>query len=276
MVKTSMQSSKKVGTDQDLKDFKPQSDNSMLSRRSLPLDNPFTPLVEEPKDFPIDCNDFPFVDNEVDNQLVCVEEDGSTLENKTEEDVLVNGTDIEPFVTTQKSFPLNKKVGLKARPKRALIKDLIVKFNRNVVIFHETKSSDINRRFIKYVWRNRRTGWVALDAIRMSAGILIMWKEDSITMIDAMQDGFLRRLRAGASLKVLTKKLEKVLPSTIHDAQKALVNGSQILDAILTTSESLEEWKMKGKRGTLLKVDLEKAYDKVDWTFLDAILKLKA
>lgn len=111
MVKTSMQSSKKVGTDQDLKDFKPQSDNSMLSRRSLPLDNPFTPLVEEPKDFPIDCNDFPFVDNEVDNQLVCVEEDGSTLENKTEEDVLVNGTDIEPFVTTQKSFPLNKKVG---------------------------------------------------------------------------------------------------------------------------------------------------------------------
>uniref|UniRef100_A0A9I9DMF6 Uncharacterized protein n=1 Tax=Cucumis melo TaxID=3656 RepID=A0A9I9DMF6_CUCME len=115
MVKTSMQSSKKVGTDQDLKDFEPQSDNSMLSPRSLPLDNPFTPLVEEPKDFPIDCNDFPSVDNEelvvaqVDNQLVCVEEDGSTLENKTEEDVLVNGTDIEPFVTTQKSFPLNKK-----------------------------------------------------------------------------------------------------------------------------------------------------------------------
>ena len=42
------------------------------------------------------------------------------------------------------------------------------------------------------------------------------------------------------------------------------VEGRKILDAILTASESLEEWRANGKKSALLKLDLEKAYNKVD------------
>ena len=37
----------------------------------------------------------------------------------------------------------------------------------------------------------------------------------------------------------------------------------------------LDEWSLKGRKGVLLKLDLEKAYDKVDWSFLDMAMKLK-
>ena len=55
----------------------------------------------------------------------------------------------------------------------------------------------------------------------------------------------------------------------------AFVEGRQILDAILTASEAVDEWSLRGRKGVLLKLDLEKAYDKVDWSFLDMIMKLK-
>ena len=35
-------------------------------------------------------------------------------------------------------------------------------------------------------------------------------------------------------------------------------------------------WSLKGRKGVLLKLDLEKAYDKVDWSFFDMAMKLKS
>lgn len=55
----------------------------------------------------------------------------------------------------------------------------------------------------------------------------------------------------------------------------ALVEGRQILDAIWTTSEALDEWNSVGKRRGLLKLDLEQAYVKIGWAFLNVALKLK-
>ena len=75
--------------------------------------------------------------------------------------------------------------------------------------------------------------------------------------------------------KVLATRLKKVLPSIINDSQMAFVEGRQILDAILTASEAVDEWSLRGRKGVLLKLDLEKAYDKVDWSFLDMAMKLK-
>ena len=75
--------------------------------------------------------------------------------------------------------------------------------------------------------------------------------------------------------KVLATRLKKVLPSIINDSQMAFVEGRQILDAILIASEVVDQWSSKGRKGVLLKLDLEKAYDKVDGSFLDMAMKLK-
>lgn len=68
--------------------------------------------------------------------------------------------------------------------------------------------------------------------------------------------------------KVLAARLKKVLPLIIHDSQAAFVEGHQILDAILVASETVGHWKKEKKKGFLLKLDFEKAYDKVDWLSL--------
>ncbi|TYK07812.1 hypothetical protein E5676_scaffold1737G001060 [Cucumis melo var. makuwa] len=51
--------------------------------------------------------------------------------------------------------------------------------------------------------------------------------------------------------------------------------GRQILDTILTASKVIDEWALKGRKGVLLKLNLEKGYDEVDWSSLDMAVKLK-
>lgn len=56
------------------------------------------------------------------------------------------------------------------------------------------------------------------------------------------------------------------MSSTISEAQGALVAGRQIPDQVLVANEAIEEYRSR-KRGVLLKLDFEKAYDHVDWDF---------
>ena len=53
----------------------------------------------------------------------------------------------------------------------------------------------------------------------------------------------------------------------------AFVKGRNILDGFIIAEEIIHHWK-KGKEGGLIvKLDFEKAYDSVDHTFLDDLLR---
>ena len=75
--------------------------------------------------------------------------------------------------------------------------------------------------------------------------------------------------------RVLSERLKKVLPFTIIGQQTAFVEGRQILDASLMANELIDEWERKKQKGVVIKLDMEKAFDKVDWTFLENILVAK-
>ncbi|XP_023518084.1 uncharacterized protein LOC111781628 [Cucurbita pepo subsp. pepo] len=66
--------------------------------------------------------------------------------------------------------------------------------------------------------------------------------------------------------RVLSERLKKVLPFTITRQQIAFVEGRQILDATLMANELIDEWERKKQKGVVIKLDMEKAFDKVDWT----------
>jgi hypothetical protein len=74
--------------------------------------------------------------------------------------------------------------------------------------------------------------------------------------------------------KVLANKLKRVLDKVISKTQSAFIKGRQILDLILIANESLDSRCRSGEPGILCKMDVEKAYDHVNWDFLLYMLKM--
>ncbi|RVW82108.1 Transposon TX1 uncharacterized 149 kDa protein [Vitis vinifera] len=68
--------------------------------------------------------------------------------------------------------------------------------------------------------------------------------------------------------KVLANRLKSVMGEVISDSQQAFVHGRQILDAVLIANEALDSRLKDNVPGLLLKLDIEKAFDHVNWNFL--------
>jgi hypothetical protein len=63
--------------------------------------------------------------------------------------------------------------------------------------------------------------------------------------------------------KVLTMRLTPFADKLISATQTAFIPGRYILDGVIILHEVLHELRVKNKRGIILKLDFEKAYDKV-------------
>ncbi|KAM7490623.1 hypothetical protein LguiA_033544 [Lonicera macranthoides] len=75
--------------------------------------------------------------------------------------------------------------------------------------------------------------------------------------------------------KVLSLRLKRVLGETIDLSQGAFVHGRQILDLMLIANEVVEDCRVNKREGVVFKIDFEKAYDHINWDFLDFLLDKK-
>ncbi|KAK2444918.1 hypothetical protein QL285_015908 [Trifolium repens] len=73
--------------------------------------------------------------------------------------------------------------------------------------------------------------------------------------------------------KVLVARLAKVIGDLIPNTQSAFIKGRQLVDGVLVVSEVIDYAKKSRKECLIFKVDFEKAYDSVDWGFLDYMLR---
>ncbi|RVW12371.1 putative ribonuclease H protein [Vitis vinifera] len=73
--------------------------------------------------------------------------------------------------------------------------------------------------------------------------------------------------------KVLANRLKKVVGKVISKAQGAFVEGRQILDAVLIANEAIDSTLKNNESAILCKLDIAKAYDNVDWTFILTVMQ---
>jgi hypothetical protein len=59
----------------------------------------------------------------------------------------------------------------------------------------------------------------------------------------------------------------------INKSQNAFIKGRNIMDGVLSLHEILHETKIKKRDGVILKLDFEKAYDKISWSFFFESMK---
>ena len=72
--------------------------------------------------------------------------------------------------------------------------------------------------------------------------------------------------------KIISSRLKKGLSLGISEEQFGFLENRQIADAIAIAQETLHSIKVKNKKALVLKLDLIKAYDRVDWGFLRLVL----
>ncbi|GBG65216.1 hypothetical protein CBR_g50007 [Chara braunii] len=72
--------------------------------------------------------------------------------------------------------------------------------------------------------------------------------------------------------KILAQRLQPVLPSLIHASQTGFLKDRQILFNIMTVEQIMELVSAGESSTAILLIDLEKAYDRVGWEFLQAAM----
>ncbi|RVW65308.1 Transposon TX1 uncharacterized 149 kDa protein [Vitis vinifera] len=73
--------------------------------------------------------------------------------------------------------------------------------------------------------------------------------------------------------KVLANRLKNVVGNVVSKAQGDFVEGRQILNAVLIANETIDSVLKNNENGIICKLDIEKAYDNVDWYFLLTVVQ---
>ncbi|XP_015943190.1 uncharacterized protein LOC107468422 [Arachis duranensis] len=74
-------------------------------------------------------------------------------------------------------------------------------------------------------------------------------------------------------LKVLVRRMRSVMPNLVGETHGTFVKGRKIHDDALIACETVQWLKAHKKKAAILKLDFQKAYDRVRWSFVDFLLQ---
>jgi hypothetical protein len=105
-------------------------------------------------------------------------------------------------------------------------------------------------------------------------GLLYIEKENAI-QIQQYRPICLLNVSFKIFTKIGTNRVTDIAESVVQPTQTAFMPGRHILEGVVILHESIHELHRKKLDGVLLKIDFEKAYDKVNWSFLQQALRMK-
>jgi hypothetical protein len=108
-----------------------------------------------------------------------------------------------------------------------------------------------------------------LNLYRLNFGmIILLQKSHDADVIQKYKPICLLQVLYKWLTKVATLRVEPFMDKLISPCQTAFIKGRNMMDGVMSLHEILHEAKRKKQQGVVLKLDFEKAYDKVDWNYL--------
>jgi hypothetical protein len=113
-----------------------------------------------------------------------------------------------------------------------------------------------------------------LDLGRLNYGIItLIPKLKEATRIQQYRPICLLNVSFKIITKILMLRFEGCMSRIIHRCQSAFIKGRNIMDGVMTLHEIMHDVKNNKRYGLILKLDFEKAYDKISWDFLFEMLR---
>ena len=88
------------------------------------------------------------------------------------------------------------------------------------------------------------------------------------------RDWTMLNVDAKIASKVIAERLKRVLPNLTHENQSGYVPGPNICENIRSILDIMEYTKDSNKPGILFFIDFEKAFDSLEWDFLNKCLEI--
>jgi hypothetical protein len=98
--------------------------------------------------------------------------------------------------------------------------------------------------------------------------ITLLPKEKEAKQIQQFRSICLLNVSFKIFTKVMTNRMALVAQKIIRSSQTAFMTGRNIMDGAIVLHETIHEMHRKKLDGVILKLDFEKAYEKVNWSFL--------
>jgi hypothetical protein len=124
------------------------------------------------------------------------------------------------------------------------------------------------------LFKDFQDGKLPLFQLNFGTIILLPKKEDAI-QIQQYRPICLLNVSFKIFTKVGTNRVTKVAHLVVKPTQTAFMPGRHILEGVLVLHETIHELSHKKLDGVLLKIDFQKAYDKVNWSFLQQAMRMK-
>jgi len=117
-------------------------------------------------------------------------------------------------------------------------------------------------------------GSLPLNCLNFGTIILLPKKKDA-KVIQQYRPICLLNVSFKIFTKVATNRLSTIAQKIIRPTQTAFLPGRNIMEGAVILHETLHELHTKKQDGVIFKIDFEKAYDKVKWSFLQQTLRMK-
>ncbi|XP_057760748.1 uncharacterized protein LOC130981144 [Arachis stenosperma] len=140
-----------------------------------------------------------------------------------------------------------------------------------------------NTNFIKRCWAGIGSDFTAtvmgfFQTSRLPAESNITWVALAPKFIGAKEIKDLRPISMVGCVykvisKVLVRRMRSVMPGLVGETQSAFVRGRKIHDGALIACETVHWLKRRHKEAAIIKLDFQKAYDRVKWSFVDMVLQ---